>query len=90
MITNLFSLELMVASAKISWVRGDPRNLSHCRGAPQHTVPHFVPTLDQKPSHMVAMRQGSESPVLVREIYVIAIDLELLLLPDGELIIRWL
>jgi hypothetical protein len=49
-----------------------------------------VPTLDQKPSHMVAMRQGSESPVLVREIYVIAIDLELLLLPDGELIIRWL
>jgi hypothetical protein len=35
-------------------------------------VPHFVPTLHQEPSHLVAMGEGSKSPVLVRQINTIA------------------
>jgi len=36
------------------------------------TVPNFVPTLDQKPSHLVAMGQAGKSLVLVQKINTIA------------------
>lgn len=36
------------------------------------TVPYFVPTLHQEPSHLVAIGGGRKSPVLVRKINTIA------------------
>ena len=47
-------------------------NLSQLRGSPQIAVPNFVPTLDQKPWQVVAMGQGSESPVPAQRINTIA------------------
>ena len=35
------------AERKLKLPQVCPRNLSHCRGAPQQIVPYFVPTLDQ-------------------------------------------
>ena len=49
--------------------------LQRMRGAAQiipATVPHFVSPQDQKPSHLVAIEQGSKSPIPVRRINTIA------------------
>jgi hypothetical protein len=46
--------------------------LSQQRGSPQQSVPHFVPSLHQNPSQLVALRQGGESLVTGRKINTIA------------------
>jgi hypothetical protein len=38
---------------------------------PQLAVPHFVPTLDQRSSQLVAEQRGRERPILTRKINVL-------------------
>ena len=52
----------------LPWSAVLPPALSFCENA----VSHFVPTLDQKPSHLVTVGQGTNSPVSVQRINTIA------------------